>query len=71
MKRCAKCHVWKQPLEFYRDKNRADGRTPYCKPCQYASKHPGAPVGFMTPKQTRIHQAVLDAFRLSWWGAKE
>lgn len=38
MKYCHKCEQEKPTTEFYKDKRRKDGLTPYCKPCHCSYK---------------------------------
>lgn len=38
LKKCRKCGEEKLPTDFYLDKRRKDGLTPYCKPCHSSYK---------------------------------
>ncbi len=37
MKICNKCHIEKQPVDFFSDKNKLDGLTTFCKSCKKSS----------------------------------
>ena len=34
MKRCSKCHIWKDESEFTKNKSKKDGLSPLCKLCK-------------------------------------
>lgn len=70
-KTCTKCRETKPISDFYRDRNRKDGRQPWCKPCANAGVRRSTPHRVrispkLTPENYREHIQVTEDEHWRW-----
>lgn len=67
MKKCAKCHIEQEELQFVLDRGRIDGLGIYCKYCRkaiYNKKHPSARTRFC-PHRRNLPPVMLNSSQFS------